>query len=387
MLDESQLDRPGNSSGLSFDQIKYLIEKTQAIPPPKVPAQRSPYQSQQAQPAMQQQRLPGVQVPHDPRRPVTGQMSLADITADPNAQARGRIAALNEQVRRYGPNVSNWGTASSGADTFMSAQDAWKALEKQNPDATNTQKWEALQKMETLGLIRKKPAEAATFDIVQKAYQDAKTRGLSEEEAVKAGVDAKRRSAVEEGLVAGEKVGGKIRGEKTAELGQRVSRIPQLLDVVTRLSDLGKKATFTTAGKVLDVGRKELGMAARPEAVARSEYISTVDNEILPLLRETFGAQFTQKEGESLKVTLGDDNLGPEQKDAVLRSFIRTKMGTINQLARDLGVSEKFSPDEINAVASSIGAPKTATAAAPTTLATGAFSPEDIEAEIQRRGL
>ena len=69
-------------------------------------------------------------------------------------------------------------------------------------------------------------------------------------------------------------------------------------------------------------------------ALARAEYIAKVDNEILPLLRETFGAQFTQKEGESLKVTLGDPDKSPEEKDAVLRSFIKTKREQVKTLQR-----------------------------------------------------
>lgn len=80
------------------------------------------------------------------------------------------------------------------------------------------------------------------------------------------------------------------------------------------------------------------GTASMPEgATARKEYMSLVDNQILPLLRQTFGAQFTAKEGESLKATLGDPDATPEQKDAVIRSFIDQKKQTINSLEREAG--------------------------------------------------
>ena len=78
-------------------------------------------------------------------------------------------------------------------------------------------------------------------------------------------------------------------------------------------------------------------MNPRESAIARKEYIAKVDNEVLPLLRQTFGAQFTQKEGESLKLTLGDPNATPEEKDAVLRSFIDAKRSQIETKNRRIG--------------------------------------------------
>lgn len=126
---------------------------------------------------------------------------------------------------------------------------------------------------------------------------------------------------------------GKI-GENNAEnaiaLQNQTTQMPRLEQVAQELSELGKTATYTKAGQVRDEAIKQLGMKPTEGAVARTEYISKVDNEILPLLRQTFGAQFTQKEGESLKATLGDPNKTAEEKDAVLRSFIDQKRGQID---------------------------------------------------------
>lgn len=132
---------------------------------------------------------------------------------------------------------------------------------------------------------------------------------------------------------------GKDTGEKKAELSEMEANLPRLETVVTQLSDLGKTATYTKTGQAQDVVRRELGMEPRPEAVARKEYIAKVDNEILPLLRLTFGAQFTEREGQSLKATLGDPNVSPAEKDAVLRSFIDSKRAQINTKRRGLGAS------------------------------------------------
>lgn len=130
---------------------------------------------------------------------------------------------------------------------------------------------------------------------------------------------------------------GKADGIQINELNDRIAVQPRLFKVVEELSSLGKEATFTFTSRAMDAARRELGLPVGRGAVARTEYISKVDNEILPLLRQTFGAQFTEKEGQSLKNTLGDPNKSPEEKDAVLKSFIAAKLGTIETLKRRTG--------------------------------------------------
>lgn len=131
---------------------------------------------------------------------------------------------------------------------------------------------------------------------------------------------------------------GKAKGEAQASLESQESKIRSLEENVNKLSELGKKATYTYAGRGRDAIIREMGQPVGEGAVARAEYISMVDNQILPLLRDTFGAQFTQKEGESLRATLGDVNKSPEEKDAVLRSFINQKKANIETLRKQVGV-------------------------------------------------
>lgn len=114
------------------------------------------------------------------------------------------------------------------------------------------------------------------------------------------------------------------------------SKLPELEATVDKLSQLGQNATYTKAGQLLDFTRKELGYTPRQAAINRKEYTSIVDNQILPLLRDTFGAQFTEREGNTLKQTLGDVNATPEEKDAVLRSFINQKKNSVESQARKL---------------------------------------------------
>lgn len=133
------------------------------------------------------------------------------------------------------------------------------------------------------------------------------------------------------------KVIGKEQGEAKAGLQSQLSKLPELENAVKELSNIGKKATYTVAGRSRDFLLREAGLPVTESAIARKEYISKVDNQILPLLRDTFGAQFTQKEGESLKQTLGDPNASPKEKDAVLKSFIEQKKATIESTKRQIG--------------------------------------------------
>ena len=131
---------------------------------------------------------------------------------------------------------------------------------------------------------------------------------------------------------------GKVRGEKAALLQSSYSKLPQLFETVNKLSKLGETATYTLTGRGINSVTRQLGMDVSQGAINRKEYIATIDNEILPLLRDTFGSQFTQKEGESLKNTLGDPNSSPEEKEAILNSFIETKIRNLNSGAKELGI-------------------------------------------------
>ncbi len=130
---------------------------------------------------------------------------------------------------------------------------------------------------------------------------------------------------------------GAASGEALADLNNMKAMQPRLESLVTELSELGRKATYTQAGQAVDATKRQLGLDVGVGAVARKEYVSKVDNEVLPLLRQTFGAAFTENEGKSLKVTLGDPDASPKEKDAVLRSFIQTKREQILSKQRRVG--------------------------------------------------
>lgn len=130
---------------------------------------------------------------------------------------------------------------------------------------------------------------------------------------------------------------GKQLGEATMNLNAAESAMPQLEQAVSDLSELGKKATYTYAGRARDFAVRQAGQGATEGAQARAEYIARVKNNVLPQLRRTFGAQFTKAEGDSLLATLGDPNSSPEEKDATLRAFIEDKKASIGTMGREIG--------------------------------------------------
>lgn len=143
-------------------------------------------------------------------------------------------------------------------------------------------------------------------------------------------------SMMKEGASAGTER-GKVLGENQAKLRSMLASQLHVLDVVNQLSDLGKKATYTAAGRGVNATKRELGFPVGEGGIAREKYISKVKDELFPLLRQTFGAQFTKAEGDSLLTTLGDPNKTPEEKDAALTAFIEGKVGQIQSLQRETG--------------------------------------------------
>lgn len=123
--------------------------------------------------------------------------------------------------------------------------------------------------------------------------------------------------------------------EDLNEYNNILSKMPELNDTVTRLKKLAPVATYTRSGRIRDEIQQERGKPTQG-SIARDEYESIIANQILPLLRDTFGAQFTEREGNSLKATLGDPNKSPQSKIKVLDSFINQKTKSLESKYRKL---------------------------------------------------
>lgn len=131
----------------------------------------------------------------------------------------------------------------------------------------------------------------------------------------------------------------KSRGETLTALQRSQAALPGLEEAVGDLRELAKIATSTFGGKLFDQAVKQTGFGATKGATARTKFIAIVNNQVLPLLRETFGAAFTAQEGESLKATMGDPDASPEEKMAQLDAFIAQKKRDIETKERELGMS------------------------------------------------
>lgn len=129
---------------------------------------------------------------------------------------------------------------------------------------------------------------------------------------------------------------GKNYAEDLEQLRNMEANLPELYNLVDNLKKLSSQATFTKYGQFVDLVNKEAYGKSTPGSVARASYTSMIDNQVLPLLRETFGAAFTEKEGESLKATMGNPNMTPEEKNVVLDNFINQKIASINSKKRKL---------------------------------------------------
>jgi hypothetical protein len=133
---------------------------------------------------------------------------------------------------------------------------------------------------------------------------------------------------------------GKDIGEAKSKLKATEAALPRLESAVTQLKELGKTATYTMAGQASDALRRQLGQPASEGAKSRAAYIAHVKNNVLPLLRVTFGAAFTVAEGDSLLATLGDPDASPDEKNAVLDAFISDKKAEVGTLRRQTGAPQ-----------------------------------------------
>ena len=129
------------------------------------------------------------------------------------------------------------------------------------------------------------------------------------------------------------------------EYKNMVSKLPQLNKTVAKLKELAPKATYTYIGQGVDFLGKQLVGKTTEGAEARAEYSAIVNNQILPLLRDTFGAQFTEREGAELRKTLGDLNASPDEKIAILEAFIAQKYADVESKRRKI---EEYGYDTSN---------------------------------------
>jgi hypothetical protein len=178
----------------------------------------------------------------------------------------------------------------------------------------------------------------------QSKIAGAKT-GASEEAKLKQQLNFKPQIAK---AVADAKSEAAERNEVLTDLSRAQAAMPGLLNAVEQLRDLSKMATSTLGGRIFDTAVKETGFGSTKGATAKAKFIAIINNQVLPLLKPTFGAAFTVQEGESLKATMGDPNASPEEKMAQLDAFIDQKIRDIETKQLQLGQGEPDQTDNLS---------------------------------------
>lgn len=115
---------------------------------------------------------------------------------------------------------------------------------------------------------------------------------------------------------------GKARGEAQVNLATLQSGLPQLNAVVSDLDTLGKVATYTKGGQLYNDALRQLNLPMSAGGDARAEYVSRVDNVLLPSLKAIFGARITNYDLAAARSMMVNPDLSPTEKTAQLRAFI-----------------------------------------------------------------
>lgn len=129
---------------------------------------------------------------------------------------------------------------------------------------------------------------------------------------------------------------GKNLAEDEEQLRNLEANMPALQEMVSELHDLANKATYTATGRGVNKLQTELFGRSTQGDVAAKGYETRVNQNLLPLLRQTFGAAFTEKDREQLQKTLGDPTAHPDIKHDALQSFIRNKQREIESKRRKI---------------------------------------------------
>jgi hypothetical protein len=171
---------------------------------------------------------------------------------------------------------------------------------------------------------------------LERGKAEAKAVGKAEGEVAKTEDVAASKAAITTAVKLAEKAAA-AKGETLTDLSRSKAALPGLRSTVEQLKQLAPIATSTLGGRIFDVAVKEAGFGSTEGADARAKFIAIVNNQVLPLLKQTFGSAFTEKEGEALKATMGDPNSSPDQKIEQLNAFIDQKVRTIQSQERELG--------------------------------------------------
>lgn len=173
------------------------------------------------------------------------------------------------------------------------------------------------------------PPEGAQFVSRRETPEEVSAKTTAQQEA-KLESELAYKPRIETEVAKARKI-AESRGEAFTELEQMEAAMPGLTEAVDQLKALAQVATYTKAGRAFDALSRELGFGVPEGATARAKFIAIVNNQVLPLLKPTFGGAFTVQEGEALRATMGSPDLSPEEKLAQLEAFIAQQERNIRE--------------------------------------------------------
>lgn len=183
---------------------------------------------------------------------------------------------------------------------------------------------------------------------------------------------------------------GKGLGETKNTYEDFMSAAPGIADAGNQLYMLADTSTYTLAGRGRDMFLRQFNFDPTDSAKAKAKAETIIATMVLPLLRPTFGAQFTAAEGKWMRDTLGDPNLSGPERQAQIKARMDGWQRQAEQLSRRTGAdapaSDMFAVNE-TAAPTAVNKPRGGSGEIRFNLKKKGYSDAQIQEYIKARGL
>jgi len=248
------------------------------------------------------------------------------------AQTPEGLALLAQEI-----NDTLMPAASSSKSVSQREHENLVGLVKADPKLTTIEAQEAARKLGRIAKVSTSAAERiAVDDDLSTAIADAEGKKATATEEAKLQAQKKFKPQITKAIKLAEKEATE-KGDVLNDLARAEAGLPGLITAMDGLKELAGVATSTYGGRFFDAIAKETGFGSTKGANARVKYIAIIDNQVLPLLKQTFGGAMTEGEGLRLSNTFGDPNATPEQKILQTDAFIAQKKRDIEAKKLQLG--------------------------------------------------
>lgn len=252
----------------------------------------------------------------------------------------GVVSSMRDSVNLY--NQSSGQGASAGQREFQNLINI-----AQDPNSTELERNSAKRALGSMAKVGTSAQERIAQDkTLGQQVADQKSAESASTEKGKSTVQLKFKPQITRAVKLAEKEASE-RGDVLNDLSRAEAGLPGLIKATDNLKELSVAATSTYGGRLFDLIAKESGWGSTKGANARTKYIAIIDNQVLPLLKQTFGGAMTEGEGLRLSNTFGDPNATPEQKMLQTEAFIEQKLRDIEGLKIQSGTNEDQSEADI----------------------------------------